>query len=124
MIRLAILLILLLSLAQPAPAPPRGVIAHWTDETTAVIRWEQVSEADTVCVRKDVGDRWVLINCMAGRRGWHTLPLPPGAPADWAHWPQIGDLYWIMEYKDKSPLGPEYGPYGLYTYWLPLFGAG
>lgn len=118
-----LLLMLLCGTARAAPEAPRGVVGYWTSSTTAILRWEQLSDADQVCVAKRAGQRWTLIDCLAGRPGWHALALPPGAPADYAYWPARDDLYWIYEYKQNSPLGPEYGPYGLWTYWLTLFSS-
>lgn len=119
MIRLALLLILLIPLAQPQP--PAEVRADWaglepSGHRTATLQWLQQSEATSVCIVKKVRLQSVLIDCVPGNPGWHFVQIPPELPADGLHWPEIGDQYWII---DQSPYG-EHGPYGLeWVYWVP-----
>lgn len=111
-----IVLIALLSIARAAYPAPTQFEVTWTSDTKATLSWRQQSDANYVCIYQQHPDGTgglLLFDCIdtPDTPSLRYLTLPYKNTEQGVR-PQVGDTYFIQEYRLESDYIIEYGKYG------------
>lgn len=93
-----------------APAAPTEVSIRWATATTAVMSWEQQSDATWVCVNGWDGGIGVFRQCEVTATGPHIMTLTPGHVSGLQYYDIVE---WIGP-PDARTLYGHYQSYALY----------